>query len=625
MDRDTDRYRNLSRRAFVLGGAQLGLLGVLAGRMYYLQVEQRDRFTILAEDNRINLRLLAPSRGLIVDRFGTPLAINEQNFRVVLVAEDAGDVEATLAKLSTIVPLSDGDLARIRRDVGRRRKFVPVTVRENLRWDQVAKIEVNAPELPGLSIEVGDLRHYPFNDATSHVLGYVGAVSEKELTGDPVLALPGFRIGKNGVEHQYEAKLRGEAGTSQVEVNSVGRVIRELSRDEGQQGRQLQLTVDIGLQQIVQERLAAEHSAAAVTMDVHTGEIYSMVSSPGYDPNLFTTGIDTKNWEALLNNEYRPLNNKAIAGEYAPGSTFKMVVALAALEDGQITPDHSVHCPGFMHLGNHRFHCWKRGGHGRLGLIDAMAQSCDVYFYDLARKLGVDKISAMAVRFGLGEKLGIDMPGERAGVMPTREWKLAKTGETWQQGESLVASIGQGFVLSTPLQLATMTARLANGGKVVTPHLMRRIEGEAADEAPPASIGVSDRSLAVILDSMVEVTNGRRGTARSAQIPIEGMQMAGKTGTSQVRRISAAERAAGIVKNEDLPWRRRDHALFVGYAPIHAPRYATAVIVEHGGGGSAVAAPIARDILQAAQERDSARIVASVPPVTEPPTEKGDG
>ncbi|HKK23317.1 MAG TPA: penicillin-binding protein 2 [Pseudohaliea sp.] len=609
MDRETERYRSLTRRALVLGGLQTGLFGALAGRMYYLQVVERERYRVLAEENRINIRLSVPSRGRIVDRFGVPLAVNNQNFRVVLVAEEAGDVEETLDHLSRIVTLTDFERRRALRDIGRRRAFVPVTLVENLDWRQVSRLEANAPRLPGVSIEVGELRHYPHGPATAHILGHVGAVSESELTGDPVLALPGFRIGKTGVERQLEENLRGQAGASQVEVNALGRVIRELHRDEGTPGADVRLTIDIGLQEYVQDRLRAERSAAAVVLDVETGEVFAMASQPSFDPNQFTTGISLDAWNGLINDPHGPLNNKAITGQYAPGSTFKMLVALAALEEGIIGPGYQAWCPGFLELGNHRFHCWRRGGHGWMALGEAISQSCDVYFYELSRRIGIEKIAAMANRFGLGGPTGIDLPGEKEGLMPTRAWKQAMLGQPWQPGETLIAAIGQGYVLATPLQLAVMTARIANGRGQVRPRVTLRVgeTGASSTDVPPAALGVSETSLALIRDGMVRVTSSPTGTARWAQIDVAGMEMAGKTGTSQVRRISTAERISGIVGNEDRPWRLRDHALFVAYAPIHAPRYAAAVVVEHGGSGSRTAAPIARDILLDCQQRNPAR------------------
>jgi len=605
MYRDSGRYKLFSRRVAILGGGKLALLGLLAGRMYQLQVVESDRYTTLAEENRINLRLLPPPRGRILDRYGRPLAINQENYRVSLVAEQVQDVDAILDALSRIISLGDHERQRILREVRRRRGFVPVTVRENLQWEDVSRIEVNAPDLPGLSIEVGQSRQYPFAHDFSHVLGYVAAVSEKEVTGDPLLELPGFKIGKNGVERVFDLNLRGKAGNSQVEVNAVGRVIRELSRQEGQPGDDLRLTIDRDLQKLAADRLKKEKSAAAVVMDIHNGDVLVLSSVPGFDPNEFVTGLSSRSWRRLVNDPHTPLINKAISGLYAPGSTFKMVVALAALEANIVRPDHRVFCRGFTQLGNARFHCWKKHGHGWQDIYDAHKNSCDVYFYDIAIRIGVDRIAAMARKLGLGEKTGVDLPSEKGGVIPTRAWKKALIGTPWQQGETLISGIGQGFILTTPLQLAVMTARLANGGEAVTPRLVRpeRIDGK--DDTPKfKKLAISRASLDVIRDGMNQVTNEHGGTAYRARISEKGMEMSGKTGTAQVRRISKAERETRVLKNHERPWRERDHALFVGYAPSDDPRYAVAVVVEHGGGGSKVAAPIARDLLLATQKRD---------------------
>jgi penicillin-binding protein 2 len=615
---DSERSKTLTRRTLLVGGAQMLLLSGLAGRLYYLQIVESARYRMLAEDNRINLRLLTPPRGRILDRYGVPIADNQQNYRVVLVREQARDVKATLDSLSGTVELSEYDYERILREALRKRAFVPVAVKDFLSWEQVSRIEVNAPDLPGVSIEVGRTRSYPRSESMTHILGYVAAVSEREQTGDPLLELPDFRIGKQGIEKEYDLQLRGSAGNSHLEVNALGRVIREVKREEGKPGKDLVLTVDAELQKFTHERLMGERGAAAVVMDVENGDVLALASVPSYDPNLFNKGLTGAAWHALINDSLAPLTNKAIAGQYAPGSTFKMMVALAGLESG-ISPLDTAYCPGFLRLGNARFHCWKRGGHGRVDMYDGIKRSCDVFFYELARKVGIDRIAEMANRFGLGAPVGIDLPGERGGMIPTRAWKKATLGEPWQGGETLVSAIGQGFVLSTPLQLAVMVARIANGGYAVTPRLTR-LAGDKSDKKPddPAdtasafpSLGISEASMRVIHTAMDLVSNNPRGTAYRARIKEEGWELAGKTGTSQVRRITMAERAAGIVKNKDLPWRRRDHALFVAYAPVHRPRYACAVVVEHGGGGSKVAAPIVRDILIETQRRDP----AAVPPI----------
>lgn len=607
MYKDSSRFKSFSRRVAFLGGGKVLLLSLLAGRMYQLQVIESDKYKTLADENRINLRLLPPPRGTIVDRYGRALAVNQENYRVTLVAEQVNDINTMLDTLSGIISLEDYERHRILREVRRRRGFVPVTVRENLDWRDVSRIEVNAPDLPGLSIEVGQSRQYPFAEDFAHVLGYVSAVSEKEVTGDPLLELPGFKVGKNGVERVFDLNLRGKAGNTRVEVNAVGRVIRELSRQEGQPGVDLRLTIDRDLQKLAADRLKEEKSASAVILDVHNGDVLALSSVPGFDPNEFVTGLSSKTWRRLINDPYAPLTNKAISGLYAPGSTFKMVVALAALEARIVAPDHRVFCRGHTQLGNARFHCWKRHGHGWQDMYDAHQNSCDVYFYDIAKRIGIDRIAAMATRFGLGTKTGIELPSEKGGVIPTRAWKKALIGTAWQQGETLISGIGQGFILTTPLQLAVMTARIANGGKAVLPRLIRAAEVDGKEEEPVfKDLGISKRSLDVVREGMLRVTNVQQGTAYRARISEEGMEMSGKTGTAQVRRISKAERDTWVLKNHERPWRERDHALFVGYAPSDNPRYAVSVIVEHGGGGSKVAAPIARDLLLATQRRDPA-------------------
>ena len=613
MYRDRSRYKMFTRRALVLSGGKVVLLSALAARMYYLQVIESARYRVLAEENRINLRLLPPPRGRIVDRFGVELAVNEQSYRVVIVPEQTTDVGETLDKLGAIIPLSDYERRRVRHDIKRRRGFFPITVRENLVWDEVAKIEVNAPDLPGVMIDVGQSRRYPYGEAAAHLLGYVAAVSEAELTGEPLLTIPDFRVGKDGIEKVHDLRLRGKAGASEVEVNAIGRVIRELARREGQPGDEVTLSIDMALQKFVFDRLGDE-SGSVVVMDVHSGEVLALASTPSFDPNAFTKGITTAYWRELIANPRAPLTNKAVSGQYAPGSAIKMMVALAALEGGILTPDHKVFCKGYVQLGNARFHCWKKYGHGHTDMYKGIQQSCDVFFYDVARRTGVDRIAAMAARFGLGQLLDVGLPGERPGLFPTRDWKLANIGVPWQLGETLIAGIGQGFMLSTPLQLAVMAARLANGGRAVKPTLVRSVrragEVETADAGTAAEppdfpeIKVGKASLAFITGAMNAVTNTPKGTAYRARIKEPGMAMAGKTGTSQVRRISMSERQSGLIKNKKKPWIERDHAVFVGFAPVHDPRYAVAVLVEHGGGGSKVAAPIARDVLLETQRRD---------------------
>lgn len=611
-----------SRRAMILGGMQAGLVGSLIARLYYLQVIESEKYRLLADENRINLRLLPPSRGLILDRFGVPLAANFPNYRAILVAEQTKDLEQTLGDFARLVPLTERERAKVMRELKRNRAFTPIPVKEDLSWEQMSQVELNLPELPGISIEEDQKRYYPFAGLTAHILGYVQTASESEVAADPdpLLTLPGFRIGRNGLERTYDKSLRGSSGKSEIEVNSVGRIIRQLSRVEGKPGADLVTTIDIGLQEFAQQRIAAEQSCSTVVMDIFTGEILAMASTPSFDPASFYRGISGDEWRTLNADMFRPLTNKTISDGYAPGSTFKIVTTMAAQAAG-ISPNFSVFCPGFYTFGPMRLHCWKKEGHGHVSMPDALKHSCDVYYYDIAKRVGIDAIAEMARKFGLGKVTGIDLPGENSGVIPDQAWKIGTLGEKWYPGETLVAGIGQGFIQTTPLQLCLMTARVANGGFAITPRLFKRYGAAGSGAASPpltvvnASQGadaapkmdVKAEHLAMIRRGMDLVTNDQRGTAYRRRIDIPGMEMAGKTGTSQVRRITMSERATGVRKNEDLPWPQRDHALFVAFAPVHQPRYAISVVIEHGGGGSTFAAPIARDILIECQRRDPAR------------------
>jgi penicillin-binding protein 2 len=426
MNRDPDRQKIYTRRAAILAGGKALLLTTLAGRLYYLQVIEADRYATLADENRINLRLLPPPRGRIIDRFGMPLAENQQNYRLQLVPEDVkgSDIDEVLSHVQKIVTLGDSDKRRIIREVRRNRAFVPVTLKENLTWSEVAKIEINAPDLPGLMIDVGRSRRYPYGPQAAHVLGYVAAVSEKDIDDDPLLKLPGFRVGRAGIEKVHDLELRGTGGSSEVEVNAFGRMIRELSIREGQPGAEVMLTLDMGLQDFIAKRLG-EESASVVVMDVRTGDVLAMVSNPSYDSNEFNRGLSSAEWQALVNNERSPLINKSIAGVYSPGSTFKMMVLLAALEKGVISPEHKIHCSGEYELGDAKFHCWKKHGHGFVDATAAITESCDVYFYEIAKRTGIDRIAAMSRKFGLDSTSGIDLPGEQTGLVPTRDWKRA--------------------------------------------------------------------------------------------------------------------------------------------------------------------------------------------------------
>ncbi|NOX39099.1 MAG: penicillin-binding protein 2 [Alphaproteobacteria bacterium] len=596
---DPKTAKKLTRRGLILFGAQAGFVGLLGMRLRYLQVDQADQFRLLAEENRINIRLLAPMRGLITDRNGVDLAENIPNYRIIIVREQAGDAAEILARLATIIPLEQKDIDATLKLMKRRAAFVPVTVAERLSWPEMAAVAANAPALPGISAEVGSTRFYPRGKDFAHIVGYVGPVSEYDLSHtedqDPLLQIPKFQIGKTGVEKKIDRRLRGFSGSKRIEVNAVGRVMRELDRNDSKTGAGLELTVDSHLQNYLQARLG-DYSASAALIDVNTGEIMAIGSTPSFDPNKFVTGISSVDYKMLTSNKFRPLANKSVQGTYPPGSTFKMMVALAALEAGVIDLEETIYCPGYYDLGNQRFNDWKRSGHGNVNLRSSLRDSCDVFYYIVSQRVGIEKIAAMARRFGLGSRLDLPLNGIAAGLIPTKEWKRSNVGEPWRIGDTLNSAIGQGFVLTSPMQLATMAARLATG-RAVVPKLIRSVDGVKTAFVQPLDLGLSDMALNAVRGGMFAVSNERGATAYSTRIAEKTMRMAGKTGTSQVWSISKKQRARGVARNADLPWERRDHALFVAFAPFDRPRFAMAVVVEHGGGGSRFAAPIARDVM----------------------------
>jgi penicillin-binding protein 2 len=610
--KDKSRYATFTRRSLMMSAGMGGILAVLGGRFYQLQILKGEEYRTDAENNRISQRFVFPPRGRIMDRFGTELATNRRNYRVVIVAEQASQgVETALEAVSKIIEIDPRQREKVLREISQNKKFAQVPIIENLTWDEFARVNQNLPYLPGVQPDVGETRAYPYGEEMSHLLGYVAQASQKdqEADPDPLLAQPGFRVGKRGIERQFDNEMRGEAGASRVEVNAYGRVIRELSNISGHPGQDVWLTVDCDLQRYAEERLQGE-SAACVVMDVATGDILALVSTPGYDPNLFNVGINNTQWQDLLHNDHKPLMNKVLSGAYPPGSTFKPAVALAAMENG--LGDLQVHCNGSMSLGNHEFHCWawKKGGHGGVDLNRAIAVSCDIFFYEVARRLGIDKIEAAARALGLGGPTGVEMPGEVSGCMPSAAWKLAKYGVPWQQGDSLSAGIGQGYVLATPIQLCQMVARLASG-RALTPRLVHQVGNTVQPRVMPPDLPFQPESLDAVRKGMMAVCEPG-GTAFAWHIAEPGMEMAGKTGTAQVRVITKAERLSGVKSDAQLPWNLRDNGLYVGFAPYDNPRYACACIVEHNAPPHPQVAAT-RDILLFAQKRDPVKRPTAYP------------
>ena len=595
-----------TRRAFFIGGLQLLGLVILGVRLAWLQIAQGKRYKMLSDKNRINIKILPPPRGEIVDRFGVPLAVNIQIYRVLIIPEQTDNIEKSLRTLQKIIYVEEDHIQRILKDSTKTAKFIPIRIKEGLSWGDVARVEVRLPDLPGIFIDVGDIRSYPYRDTTAHIVGYVRAASKEDLeVNNPVLRLPGFRIGKTGIEKAYDINLRGRPGAAEVEVNVVGREVRELKRKDPLLGRRVTLTIDGELQRITQEMLAEHKSASAVVMDAYSGAIYAMASYPSFDPNMFVRGLTKEEWQELSEDPARPQTNKAISGQYPPGSTFKMMTALAGLEAGVINRDTMVFCHGYYEYGQSRYHCWKRGGHGYVNLETAIKESCDTFFYKIATEIGIDKIANMAQRFGLGSTLGLELGSEASGLIPDEAWKKKTLGTIWYPGETIISSIGQGYILTTPLQLAVMTARLINGGLGVKPWLTGYIGEQYLGRDNWDKLDINPKHLDLLRRGMNRAVNDMKGTAYSSRIDIKGMEMGGKTGTAQVQRITQEQRRLGI-KNEDLPWDQRHHALFVGYAPIADPRYVCSVVVEHGVGGSKVAAPIAKLLLEQVQRRDPA-------------------
>ena len=598
--RDIEQGMRITRRRGLALGALMATSAlVLSMRMRVLQLDRADEFRMLSDGNSIKIRLLPPARGLITDRNGVVIAGNEQNYRVTITREEAGDVPLVLARLAHLIPLDEARRVDLARETGRRPASAAVAVADRLSWQQFSTIAVNAPALPGVVPETGLSRLYPYGVDFAHVMGYVGAVSDYDLSQiedpDPVLMLPEFQLGKVGVEAKLEEVLRGRAGNRRVEVNSAGREMRELSRQEGQQGATVQLTLDTALQNYCRHRLG-EESAAAVVMDVNTGDLVAISSAPSFDPNAFVRGISGAEYRALMEHDHRPLADKTVQGVYPPGSTFKMIPLLAGLDSGIIGPGTRFYCPGHLEYGGRRFHCWRRGGHGTVDPVGSLEQSCDVFYYEVAQRIGIERMTEMAHRLGVGVRHDLPMSAVAEGIAPDKEWKRRRHDQEWRVGDSINASIGQGYVLASPLQLAVMTARIASG-KMVEPRLVLSVDGIPVPAPNPADLGLDPAHLRIARQGMDAVCNGPRGTGRGARIAAAEWRMAGKSGTSQVRNITAAERARGVVSNAQLPWNRRDHALFVAYGPVEAPRYAVSVVVEHGSAGGAVAGPIARDIL----------------------------
>lgn len=581
------------RRAAVMLVLMLAALVVLGGRFAQLQIGGHETYSARAEDNRIRLRAVAPNRGLIFDRFGRVLAENVPAYRLEIVPERTEDLARTLETVAGLIEISEAELAAFRQRQRQRRPFERVTLKWNLDEKEVARLAIHRHRLPGVEAEPYLNRHYAHADLLAHVVGYVGRLDAADLARLPA---DNYRAsthtGKTGVERQYERLLHGQSGLERVETNAEGRVIRVLDHQDPLAGRDLVLTLDMDLQRVAAEALG-EHAGSVVVIEIGTGDILALVSRPGFDPNLFTGGMRVEDYRELTSSPLRPLFNRSLSGTFSPGSTLKPFIALAGLREGAITPEQRVFSNGEFRLPghSHRFRDWRRGGHGWVNLERALEESVNTYFYQLALDLGIDRMEAQLAEFGFGRPTGIDLPGEAAGILPSREWKRGATGEPWYPGETVITGIGQGFTMVTPLQLAQATAMLAAGGPLPPPHLLKQhgaptVAGQRAEWA--------GRPRDAVVRGMEAVVHGTRGSARAMQ-EVTAVRIAGKTGTAQVFGLPQSDTAT----DDDRPYHLRNHALFSAFAPSDDPRVAIAVVVEHGGGGASVAAPAAAEVLDA--------------------------
>jgi penicillin-binding protein 2 len=589
---------SFTRRALVLGAFQGGVGALLAGRMAWLAIADNEHYRVLAESNRVQLVLIPPRRGWIIDRFGKPIAINRTDFRVDLIPDRLRNREATLAALQSILQLPPEEMERVRKELARAAGYQPVPVAEHLDYERFAAVSLRLQELPGVAPASGYARYYPAGAGVGQLVGYVGAASavDYEKTRNPLLITPGFKVGKEGLEKTMEERLRGEPGAKRAEVTARGKIVRELTTRPETSGAPLRLTIDAGLHEYAARRLG-DNSGAVVVIDCQDGGILAMPSMPSYDPNSFSDGISQLEWDMLSQNDHHPLINKVTQGLYPPGSTVKPMNALALLDAG-VSPDERVVCTGRYRLGTATFHCHKRGGHGALDMKHAIMQSCDIYFYTMVRRIGIDRLAAMMRRLGLGAEYSLPVASQRYGTVPDSAWKLRKYKKDWTIADTINASIGQGYILTNPLQLAVMAARLGSG-RALEPRL---VAGARRTEAP--SLGIDPEHFAIVRDAMSAVVNGG-GTGGSARLPLPDVLLAGKTGTAQVRRITMAERRTGVLGDHAVPFAKRDHSLFVCFAPAAAPRYACATILEHSG-HIVTAAPIARDVLTYLFDQDKA-------------------
>jgi penicillin-binding protein 2 len=577
-----------NRRTFILFLLKLSLFSAVGWRLYNIQILDSSKYKTMSKKNQIDLEIIFPVRGKIFDRNKVLIAKNEKVYDVYLIPENTKSINNTLNALSQFI---DIDFAKRRKVIElstQVKKFEKIKIFENISWSVLEKIETNKYNLEGIFIAEDYLRVYPYKDQLSHLLGYISKPNQQELTLPFISKMPNLDIGKEGLEKSFNPLLVGKAGQREIEVNSNGRIIREISKVDSIRGEEVYLSIDLRIQQYAINLLKSHRAGSINVINIKNGEILCMASTPTYDPNKIIQKPNKEYWESILANSLSPLTNRSIQGLYSPGSTFKMIVAIAALKHGIINIDTTHSCTGKIGFGNRLYHCWKTNGHGKMNVTDAIKQSCDVFFYEISKKLGIDKIAEVAKDFGLGQSYDISMPNQKTGIVPNKKWKKEKIGESWYAGETLISAIGQGFVLTNPFQLAVMTSIIASNGKIVEPTIIKD---------NPVSFKTNEKysnEIKIIKKAMFQVVNENKGTAFKSRL--EDIKFAGKTGTSQVRRISLSERESDDFREKEQEWKNRDHALFVGYMPYDDPKYSISVIIEHGGSGASTAAPIAKQV-----------------------------
>ena len=611
----------INRRMFLASAAKAVVFFGIIGRLFYLQVEQNKKYLTLSDKNRIRENKLPPVRGEFKDYFGNIIAGNLDVYELHVIPEQVEDFRILITRVKQILNLSDKDINKINKIKRKQKPWETIIISDNLSWEEFSKINYYLYDLPGLKPVISVGRNYPFKESYSHVLGYVAYASKEDLSSSEIISdrhVPGLRVGKNGLEKTFESQLIGTNTIQRFEVNAFGKRINQLEVQNGDQGSSLNITIDTEIQNYANQLLEGEAGSISV-MDIYTGEIIAMNSSPSFNPNDFLYGIGSKEWKSLNSNPFKPLINKTISGLYSPGSTIKPIVALSALENDVIKPSMSVRCLDNIDFYGQKFHCWKKKGHGYMTLKNAIKQSCDIYFYEVSRLLGVDRLNETARRFGLGNiVLKNFFDNEKKGIFPSTKWKKQTIGQNWYLGETLITGIGQGYIQTTPLQLTLMTAQLANGGNKIYPTLIpntkhvdkikKEMEGDEDYDLPTEypTLVRNKENIKFVLDAMYKSTNEIYGTSYSSRIDDPKYQFAGKTGTAQVKRITEAERELDR-KLEQIPYKERDHAWFVAFGPYKNPRYAMTVLIEHGGSGSAVAAPIAKKLFKKIIDRHDER------------------